>query len=132
MPTTSLKPQFKNTYEFGQMTILVIPEGKSYTGVCLEFDLVVKAPTREKAKEHIEELAYSWLENIKKNKLSEKLLNKRAPEKYWRISEAIDKMREARRTLSRKEIKPTQQISQSDFIFSIWQNLLGSNHGFQQ
>ena len=76
---------FNNTYKSGHMSYLVLKDKKGYTGVCLEFDLIINADTLDKAKEQITELSRAWLENIIKNKLPEELLNKPAPAKYRRL-----------------------------------------------
>lgn len=121
------KISFRNTYNFGRVSYLVIKEKSLYTGVCLEFDLVVKAPTQEEAKEHIQELATSWLRNVIKNRLPEKLLNKRAPAKYWKIAEEIDKKIEAGENQLIRARSVQQRRVPSELFFSIVQNYLGNN-----
>ena len=100
---------FKNTYRFGKLTYLVLKEGRHYTGVCLEFDLVMQAPTSEEAKEHIEDLAKGWYRNVITNKLPEEILNKRAPEKYWVIAEKIEKIIRDRK-ITKKERDPSPVV----------------------
>lgn len=124
------KLTISNTYNSGRMTFLILKEKKSYTGVCLEFDLTVQAPTLEEAKEHIEDLANGWLKNVRKNHLPESLLNNPAPKRYWDISETISKEIEANRTESKRA---TSLLSQnptsvkSSLLFSIVQNYLSNN-----
>lgn len=119
------KLAFNNTYNFGKVTFLIIKEKKSYTGVCLELDLVIHAPTAEKAKEHIEDLASGWLKNVIKNHLPEELLNKSAPKKYWRIAKHIEKQIETRKEQFADKKAPSQPKSE-ELYFSIVQNYLGN------
>ena|SRR3989344_233954 len=122
------KITFGNTYNFGKLTFLILKEKQSYTGVCLEFDLIVNAPTPEEAREHIEDLASGWLENVKKNKLSENLLNKRAPEKYWKIAEQKEKEIEAVKVArSAHKLIPQRETSSSQLFFSIVQKYFDTN-----
>ncbi|KKR49926.1 MAG: hypothetical protein UT84_C0017G0014 [Candidatus Curtissbacteria bacterium GW2011_GWA1_40_16] len=119
------KLAINNTYNFGRVTFLILKEKKLYTGVCLEFDLVVQAPTPEETKEHIEDLASAWLKNVIKNRLPEKLLNKSAPKKYWAIAKEIENKVETKRgqlAITRLAQKPDKP---SVLYFSIVQNYLG-------
>lgn len=116
--------KLNNTYDSGRMTLLVLEEQKGYTGVCLEFNLVIKAPTIEEAKEHIEDLANAWLKNVQKNHLSEKLLNNPAPRKYWKISEVIEKQIASRKVAHKKELRKPGDLDSRSFFFSIVQNYL--------
>lgn len=119
------KLAFNNTYNSGRVTFLIFKEKKLYTGVCLEFDLMVQAPTPEEAREHIEDLASAWLKNVIKNRLPEKLLNKSAPKKYWAIAKEIEKKVETKRgqlTIAKLAQRPN---APSVLYFSIVQNYLG-------
>lgn len=79
------KLQFNNTYDKGMVTFLVLPDKDKYIGVCLEFDLEVRADTPEEAKEQIEDYAKLWHKNAVAHKLPEELLNRPAPKKYWKL-----------------------------------------------
>lgn len=80
---------FNNTYKSGLISYLVVKDKKGFTGVCLEFDLIVNCDTLDEAKEQITELSRAWLENVIKNKLPEELLNKPAPVKYRKMFDEI-------------------------------------------
>ena len=83
---------FNNTYEKGSVTYLIIQDSKDkYVGVCLEFDLEIEAKTLEKAKECLEDYVHLWLKNAVRHKLSEEVLNKPAPKKYWKVYENLIK-----------------------------------------
>lgn len=84
-----MKNRFGNTYGSGKVTFLFMKEKGKYIGVCLEFDLIVQTDTFSEAVEEIEDYAKLWHRNIVKNRLSEKLLNKPAPRKYWEIHEKL-------------------------------------------
>lgn len=84
------KLTLNNTYSSCKLTFLIFRKRDLYTGVCLEFDLVVQAPTWQEAKEHIEDLADAWLKNVLENRLPESLLNKPAPKKYWDLAKKVD------------------------------------------
>ena len=80
---------FNNTYHKGSVTYLVLEKKDKYIGVCLEFDLEIKAKTLEEAKEQLQDYAHLWLKNAVKNKLPEEVLNRPAPKKYWKIYEEM-------------------------------------------
>lgn len=92
---------FNNTYKSGRMSYLVFKDKRGYTGVCLEFDLIINTDTLDEAKEQITELSRAWVENVLKNKLSEELLNKPAPAKYRRMFGQITGQFQARARLQR-------------------------------
>ena len=83
------KLTFNNTYESGSARVFVMKEDDSFVGVCLEFGLVIREDSLQKAQEVIKDLTEAHIENVLKNKLSEKLLNRSAPQKYWDIYEHI-------------------------------------------
>jgi len=92
------KLRFNNTYDSGKLTFIMFKEGNKYTAVCLEFDLLTQAKNPKAAEERISDYAKAWLTNVKKNKLSEKLLNQPAPQKYWKIYQKM--LEEEQRRLS--------------------------------
>ena len=79
---------FNNTYQSGNIHSFVFKEGekdKYFTGVALEFDLVVQATTPTKAEECLMDAVENYLKNVVENDLSEELLNQPADKKYWQI-----------------------------------------------
>lgn len=93
---------FNNTYQSGAVTYLIFKEKDKFVGVCLEFDLEIEADTPKEAQERIQDLAQAWLLNIREHKLSEELLNKPAPKKYWKIFEDVkEKMEKRERIIAR-------------------------------
>ena len=75
----------KNTKKEGVIEFLVYKEGKSYVGVCLTFDIVEEGNDPSELMKSIREAAELHLEVVIKNDLSESLLNRYAPEEYWKI-----------------------------------------------
>ena len=80
---------FNNTYHSGRARVFIYKDRGKYIAVCLEFGLIVAAKTLENARECINNVTQSYLSNVLENKLSEKLLNRSAPKKYWKIYEEI-------------------------------------------
>ena len=83
------KLMFNNTYQSGAVTYLIFKEKDKFVGICLEFDLEIQADTIQEAREYIEDYSQAWLKNVVNNKLSEELLNKPAPKKYWRLYQKV-------------------------------------------
>ncbi len=76
-----------NTKQKGVIKFLIYRgDGDSmYTAVCLTFDIVEHGKDLEELKKSIEEAARTHLESVIKNKLDDSLLNRSAPQKYWKI-----------------------------------------------
>ncbi|MCX6812455.1 MAG: hypothetical protein NTW79_02440 [Candidatus Berkelbacteria bacterium] len=64
---------------------------KNYTGVCLDLDIVEEGSDPVVLKQSLEEAAQGYLEIVCKENLSEKLLNKPAPKKYWSVIQDLEK-----------------------------------------
>lgn len=109
---------FNNTYKKGAVTYLIFKEGNKFVGVCLEFNLEVEANTPQETKERIEDYSKAWLENVVKNKLSEELLNKPAPKKYWNIYREAVNDAEQRLKVQRN---PSSITVSNPFLFSSYQ-----------
>lgn len=84
MNATMMIERQKNTKEKGVMEFLVYKEGKSFVGVCLTFDIIEEGNDPQKVMESIQEAARGHLETVQERKLSNELLNRYAPEKYWK------------------------------------------------
>lgn len=69
------------------MHFLYIKEGKNILGVCLDFNIVEEGKNLSEVKKHLETAAALHLQTVREKKLSDDLLNRRAPEKYWRLFE---------------------------------------------
>ena len=73
----------KNTKKEGIIEYIVYKDGKDYIGVCLTFDIVEEGNNATELMKSIKEAAELHLETVIKNKLSDDLLNRYAPKKYW-------------------------------------------------
>lgn len=67
----------------GVARTIIFKSGKKYKAVCLDFDIIEEAYTRDEVEKQIKEAIVGYIENICKNKLSDKLLNRYAEKKYW-------------------------------------------------
>lgn len=75
----------KNTKKRGQFTIFVYRDKPNhYVGVCLEFDLIEEGKNAREIMRQINEASIGYLKTIIDNNLSDDLLNKKAPKKYWK------------------------------------------------
>ncbi len=73
----------KNTYRQGSVTFYIYPEGKKFVGVCLELDIVEEADNLKSVEENLLDAVKTHLGGVIKNRLSEDLLNRPAPNEYW-------------------------------------------------
>jgi hypothetical protein len=73
----------KNTYKKGQLQYLFFKEGKKYVGICLELNIYEEGEDFKTVKETVTKISREHVEYVIKNKLSEGLLNRHAPKKYW-------------------------------------------------
>ena len=76
------RPQ--NTKERGTIECLVYKEGTAYVGVCLTFDIVEEGTNPIELMRNIKEAAELHLETVIRENLSDNLLNRYAPEEYWK------------------------------------------------
>lgn len=81
-----------NTKKSGLARIIIFPEKKQFVAVCLDFDLIEEAKTREEAEEQIKEAVVGYIQNVCKNNMEDKLLNRHAPKKYWKMYEEYLKL----------------------------------------
>ncbi len=79
----------KNTKETGIIEFTVFKEKNSFVGVCLTFDIIVEGTDYDQVKQEIEDAAVLHLETVRELNLSDELLNRPAPQKYWNKREKI-------------------------------------------
>ena len=96
---------FNNTKEKGFMTRIVFKENEYFVGVCLEFDLEIEGKSLEETEEKLSDYSRAWLYNVQKNNLSDELLNRPAPKKYWEVYLRIVK---AQKELAERKIKQSK------------------------
>ena len=75
----------KNTKEKGNIEFFVYKtkSENAYTGVCLTFDIVEEGSNPDALMKSLEEAALLHLEAVRIKNLSDTLLNRPAPKKYW-------------------------------------------------
>jgi hypothetical protein len=76
-----------NTKNKGIARAIIFKSGKQYKAVCLDFDLIEEADTREGVEQLIKESIIGYIKNICLNKLDDKLLNRHADKIYWSLYE---------------------------------------------
>jgi predicted RNase H-like HicB family nuclease len=76
--------RIKNTKKEGVIEFLVYKDKTGYTGVCLTFDIVEEGSNPTELMKSLKEAAELHLETVIKNNLSDELLNRYAPEEYWK------------------------------------------------
>ena len=87
-----------NTKDKGVVNFLIYRDSSDsqYTAVCLTFDIVEQGENIEELKKSIQEAAALHIESVLANGLSNNLLNRSAPQKYWKklydAMTAYDKM----------------------------------------
>lgn len=75
----------KNTKKMGVARTIIFKEGKKYKAVCLDLDIIEEGDSQDEVRELIKESIIGYIENVCKNGLDEKLLNRHADEKYWKM-----------------------------------------------
>ena len=74
----------RNTKEQGLVECLVYKENDSFVGVCLTFDIVEEGNNPTEVMKSLKEAVELHLETVIRNNMSEELLNRYAPEEYWK------------------------------------------------
>ena len=70
-----------NTKKSGVARTIIFPFGKNYKAVCLDFDIIEEAKTREGVEKQIKEAVIGYIKNVCKNNLDDRLLNRHAEKK---------------------------------------------------
>lgn len=87
----------------GQGYFFTYKDGNKYTSACLELDIIKEGKKREELSAEMLESVEGYVETICKEKLNVgKLLNRFAPEKYWKHYEQFLEMLEIKRKSERK------------------------------
>ena len=73
----------KNTKKAGALHFMIYPAGKGrFTAICFELGLIREGDNPLKLRSRITSLARKYVESIRKNNLSDDLLNQTVPKKY--------------------------------------------------
>lgn len=106
-----------NTKQNGEVNFVIYrdPGDSHYTAVCLDFDIVEEGTNLKQLKKSIEEAARLHLESVVENNLDDKLLNRSAPQKYWKI---LYEGLTAYEKLAKQKSKP--QIRKQSSVSDVW------------
>lgn len=74
-----------NTKKRGVARTIIFRSGLLFKAVCLDFDIIEEAETREGVEEKIREAIIGYIKNVCKNNLSDELLNRHAEKRYWNM-----------------------------------------------
>ncbi|MDP3772524.1 MAG: hypothetical protein Q8Q94_04110 [bacterium] len=74
----------KNTKDKGVVEYLIYKEKDKFIGVCLTFDIIEEGDNREKVMQDIFDAAQVHLQTVIRHNLPDELLNRYAPQKYWK------------------------------------------------
>ncbi|KKR67837.1 MAG: hypothetical protein UU09_C0020G0006 [Microgenomates group bacterium GW2011_GWA2_40_6] len=99
-----------NTKKRGLLRFFLYREAKHYVGVCLDLDLVEFGDNLQELQKSICEAAQAHVDAVIKNNLSDDLLNKPAPIKYWK---KLDEYTRKVRNISR-----LTKVEPKKFIFT--------------
>lgn len=74
-----------NTKKRGLARTIIFKSGSLFKAVCLDFDIIEEAKTREDVERQIREAIIGYIKNICKNNLNDELLNRHAEKRYWNM-----------------------------------------------
>ena len=96
-----------NKITCGQIKFLIFKKkgDKLFTGVCLDFGMVIQGKTIDEVKNELQTASLGYLKTIRKEKLGEGLLNNQAEKKYFDLYNAFLE--------SAKEEKPLKSAMKS-------------------
>ncbi|MCK9446240.1 type II toxin-antitoxin system HicB family antitoxin [bacterium] len=100
-----------NTKNSGIARTIIFPYKKGFLAVCLDFDIIEEGETREILEGSIREAVVGYIECVRKCNLSDKLLNRHADKRYWKIYELYLNL------ISNKAKKPTSSNLKKTSLF---------------
>lgn len=99
----------KNTKKQGFIEFFVYPEKKQFVGICLTFDIVLEGKNPSKIMQGLQDAASLHIKTVKKNNLSDDLLNRYAPDEYWKkYFETLELLKRSR--LEQKRLPEAKQL----------------------
>ena len=118
----------RNTKKKGKFTLFVYPEKPNYfVGVCLEFDLIQEGKSASDVMRRIKKASLAYLMTVIKKHYSDDLLNKPAPDKYWkRYLRFLKKRSEAVRKIEKKIGQSETERKRQPKLMR-WDNFVGGN-----
>lgn len=94
-----------NTKKRGIVTVFNYKEGLKYISVCLELDIVKEGKVLEELIREMKEAVEGHIKTVCKENLSDDLLNRQAPKRYWKKYEEFVSFLEERRNLPQKRVE---------------------------
>lgn len=88
----------KNTKKVGNITIFTYKKGKKYLSICLELDIIKEGDKLQTLNQEMIEAVIGHVETVCKGNLSDDLLNRPAPEKYWQAYDDFIKAQGGKQT----------------------------------
>ena len=82
-----MKMSLRNTKKSGSVTVFTYKQGKGYLSVCLELDIVKEGSNFSEITQEMIESVIGHVQTVCKEGLSDGLLNRPAPAKYWKAYE---------------------------------------------
>ena len=117
-----MKQKLQNTKEKGLFRFVIFREkDNDYCAVCLDLNIIEYGKDPEKLRKSILEAAFSYLEAVRKEKLSDVFLNKLAPKKFWEKARKVQIDFFSQSKLSQKSFLTTFKPSQSITFCSLLQ-----------
>jgi len=109
---------YGNSKKKGGLTFFIYFKDKEWVGVCLEMDIVKVGTNREEVEKDLLSSTFSIIQLVMDGKLSEKVLNKPAPNEYMKMYlDAFDK-----KNVPRSDViayrKPIKNILSNDLCLA--------------
>jgi len=89
-----------NTKKTGFARTIIFPCKGGYAAVCLDFNIIEEDEDREVLEKSMKEAIVGYIEAIRQNNIDDKLLNRHANKRYWKMYETCLK------TIENKAKKP--------------------------
>ena len=83
------KKSNKNTKKGGLLRFLFFQEKRTFVGVCLDLDIIVEGKDFNQVQSELKQTSRDHVELVIKEKLSDDLLNRHAPKKYFNMYSQI-------------------------------------------
>ena len=120
--------KLRNTKERGLFRFIVFKEkDDDYCAVCLDLNIVEYGKDPEMLKKSIFEAAFSYLEAVRKENLSDEFLNKPAPKRFWNKAMKQSALF-CQCELPQKSLLTTVNFAKNNSFCSVFQPY--SNNGF--
>ena len=74
-----------NTKKRGVARTIIFKSSSLFKAVCLDFNIIEEAKTRDAVEKQIKEAIIGYIKNVCKNNLSDELLNRHAEKRYWNM-----------------------------------------------